>query len=107
MDEAQVDKFEESECEDELTLREFLGQTLKLTVKIVDAKGLPRNLCNKVNVSYKFYNENMHRSAPCQTRTTNPKLHDSLELEIPIDEEFCKYVEKGHLEVIPLLFHSV
>ena len=63
------------------------------------AKGLPRNLSTDVNVSYKFYNEDTHRSAPCQTRTTNPKLNDEVELEIPIDEAFCKYVEKGHLEV--------
>uniref|UniRef100_A0A7S3PKQ7 Kinesin-like KIF1-type domain-containing protein n=1 Tax=Aplanochytrium stocchinoi TaxID=215587 RepID=A0A7S3PKQ7_9STRA len=97
LDETEVENFDDVDGEEETTFKDIIGETLKFTITIAGAKGIPRSLRNNVNVSYKFFTSN-HRTVPCQSRTINPKFNDTFQVKMPITEEFVTFINKEALE---------
>ncbi|GBG27336.1 Kinesin-related protein 1 [Hondaea fermentalgiana] len=98
LDEKQVEALEQFDTDEETTLADIQGTELRVAVTVHAADGLPKKLSNQVAVSYKFYNEEAHRTPACETVSINPRFDHVTRFKIRVDEAFASYVQTQPLE---------
>lgn len=80
-------------------LEELRGQRLRLTLRILGARGIPKPLSANVHVKYQFFYEpDTQETAPAQRRSINPELNFEHTHEVVVTDEFVKFAEKGVVE---------
>ena len=78
--------------EDYDSLREIIGRNIEIQLNIVEALGIPENLCNKVYCEYSLVNTSPFRTDISQGNTTCPKFNYSHTHNFLITDDFIENI---------------
>mmetsp|Transcript_40467 Transcript_40467/g.52098 ORF Transcript_40467/g.52098 Transcript_40467/m.52098 type:complete len:1141 (+) Transcript_40467:75-3497(+) len=85
---------------EEANLRKLVGESLLLGIKVISARGLPRNLCSLAFTSFKFFLEGQPlRTGCCAARTTAPRWEQTMSLKLIVNDDLVNYVMNEVLEI--------
>ena len=88
-----IDNFEEFQ------LKNFIGQNLKLEMRMIGARGLPSSLCNDVEARWVFWDHAQTCTKQIKGPTIAPDFEHITQVVVDVDSHFVQYVQNDSLEV--------
>ena len=85
---------------EEFVIADHVGETLRISITIKTAKGVPRRQCSGVFVSFPFFLQNVpFNTTRCNKATVNPWFNETFGVQQVITEDFIGYLSHNAMEI--------